>query len=82
MRVCAVRVTVTPLTVTVTAGCDSFCVNAHKKLLIPFDLAALYVADRRPLLAALALTPEYLRNSASDSGETATTLEPGAAGDA
>ena len=34
--------------------CDSFCVNAHKKLLIPFDLAALYVADRRPLLAALA----------------------------
>lgn len=48
--------------------CDSFCVNAHKKLLIPFDLAALYVADRRPLLAALALTPEYLRNHASESG--------------
>jgi len=48
--------------------CDSFCVNAHKKLLVPFDLAALYVADRKPLLAALALTPEYLRNAPSESG--------------
>jgi aromatic-L-amino-acid decarboxylase len=48
--------------------CDSFCVNAHKKLLVPFDLAALYVADRRPLLSALALTPEYLRNAPSESG--------------
>ena len=48
--------------------CDSFCVNCHKKLLCPFDLAALYVADRGPLLAALSLTPEYLKNSASDSG--------------
>jgi aromatic-L-amino-acid decarboxylase len=48
--------------------CDSFCVNAHKKLLVPFDLAALYVADRRPLLHALSLTPEYLRNDASESG--------------
>lgn len=47
--------------------CNSLCVNAHKKLLIPFDLTALYVADRRPLLAALALTPEYLRNEASES---------------
>ncbi|KAL1523412.1 hypothetical protein AB1Y20_018352 [Prymnesium parvum] len=49
-------------------ACDSFCVNAHKKLLCPFDLAALYVADRTPLLAALSLTPEYLRNDASESG--------------
>ena len=47
---------------------DSFCVNCHKKLLCPFDLAALYVADRNPLLDALSLQPEYLRNSASDSG--------------
>eukprot|EP00929_Paragymnodinium_shiwhaense_P057893 TRINITY_DN28997_c0_g1_i1.p1 TRINITY_DN28997_c0_g1~~TRINITY_DN28997_c0_g1_i1.p1 ORF type:complete len:557 (+),score=88.69 TRINITY_DN28997_c0_g1_i1:55-1671(+) len=48
--------------------CDSFCVNAHKKLMIPFDLAALYLADRKPVLEALALTPEYLRNAASESG--------------
>jgi len=48
--------------------CDSFCVNAHKKLLVPFDLAALYVADRTPLIRSLALTPEYLRNAPSESG--------------
>jgi aromatic-L-amino-acid decarboxylase len=53
------------------SGCeraDSFCVNCHKKLLCPFDLAALYVADRAPLLEALSLQPEYLRNAASASG--------------
>jgi len=49
-------------------GADSFCVNCHKKLLCPFDLAALYVADRKPVLDALSLQPEYLRNAASDSG--------------
>ena len=48
--------------------CDSFVVNCHKKLLCPFDLAAMYVADRRPLLDALSLQPEYLRNAASESG--------------
>ena len=47
---------------------DSFCVNCHKKLLCPFDIAALYVADRKPILDALSLQPEYLRNAASDSG--------------
>lgn len=47
---------------------DSFAVNCHKKLLCPFDLCALYVADRRPLLNALSLQPEYLKNSASESG--------------
>lgn len=47
---------------------DSFVVNCHKKLLCPFDLAAMYVADRTPLLNALSLQPEYLRNAASESG--------------
>jgi aromatic-L-amino-acid decarboxylase len=47
---------------------NSFCVNCHKKLLCPFDLAALFVADRAPLLEALSLQPEYLRNAASASG--------------
>ena len=47
---------------------DSFCVNCHKKLLCPFDLAALYLADRRPVLRALSVDSEYLRNEASASG--------------
>jgi aromatic-L-amino-acid decarboxylase len=47
---------------------DSLVVNCHKKLLCPFDLAALYLADRRPVLNALSLQPEYLRNAASESG--------------
>jgi glutamate/tyrosine decarboxylase-like PLP-dependent enzyme len=47
---------------------DSFAVNCHKKLLCPFDLCALYVSDRRPILSALSLQPEYLKNSASESG--------------
>jgi aromatic-L-amino-acid/L-tryptophan decarboxylase len=47
---------------------DSFVVNCHKKLLCPFDIAALYVADRGPVLQALSLQPEYLRNAASESG--------------
>ena len=47
---------------------DSFCVNAHKKLLCPFDLSALYLADRHPVIAALSVDSEYLRNEHSDSG--------------
>lgn len=47
---------------------DSIAVNAHKKLLTNFDCCALWVRDREPLLAALSLTPEYLRNRASESG--------------
>eukprot|EP00039_Didymoeca_costata_P003123 m.65231 g.65231 ORF g.65231 m.65231 type:complete len:540 (+) comp11720_c0_seq1:369-1988(+) len=47
---------------------DSFCVNCHKKLLCPFDLAALYLADREPVLRALSLSPEYLKNEFSSSG--------------
>lgn len=46
----------------------SFVVNCHKKLLCPFDLAALYISDRRPILDALSLQPEYLKNAASESG--------------
>ena len=42
--------------------CDSVVVNAHKKLLVTFDCAVMWVADRRPVLDALSLTPEYLRN--------------------
>ncbi|TMW64979.1 hypothetical protein Poli38472_009146 [Pythium oligandrum] len=41
---------------------DSLCVNAHKWLLMPVDCSLMWVKDRRPLLKALALTPEYLKN--------------------
>eukprot|EP00644_Phytophthora_capsici_P017517 jgi/Phyca11/9795/fgenesh1_pm.PHYCAscaffold_42_\ len=43
-------------------GCDSVCVNTHKWLLVSFDASLLWVKDRRPLIRALALDPEYLRN--------------------
>lgn len=48
---------------------DSYACNAHKWLLTNFDCALLWLADRRPLIAALSSLPEYLRNSATESGE-------------
>ncbi len=47
---------------------DSFCFNPHKWLLTNFDCDTMWVRDRRSLIAALSVTPEYLRNAASDSG--------------
>ena len=47
---------------------ESFCFNPHKWLLTNFDLDCFYVRDRRPLVNAMSVTPEYLRNQASDSG--------------
>jgi len=47
---------------------DSFCMNPHKRLLTNFDCDCFWVADRRPLVAALSVLPEYLRNAASESG--------------
>lgn len=47
---------------------DSFCFNPHKWLLTNFDCDCFYVRDRQPLIDALSITPEYLRNHASDSG--------------
>ncbi|MDH3707794.1 MAG: pyridoxal-dependent decarboxylase [Acidimicrobiia bacterium] len=48
---------------------DSYVVNVHKWLLTNFDASLLYVADAQPLIAALGILPEYLRNAATDSGE-------------
>lgn len=48
---------------------DSYCFNPHKWLLTNFDCSCLYVADRGQLTNALSITPEYLRNTASDAGE-------------
>lgn len=47
---------------------DSWSFNPHKWLLTHFDASVLWVADRRALIDALSILPEYLRNAASASG--------------
>jgi aromatic-L-amino-acid decarboxylase len=49
-------------------GADSYVFNPHKWLLTTFDCSTLWVRDRTALIDALSITPEYLRNAASDSG--------------
>lgn len=49
-------------------GVDSFCFNPHKWLLANFDCGCLWVRDRTHVLGALSVTPEYLRNAASEAG--------------
>ena len=47
---------------------DSYTLNPHKWLLTNFDCSLFYVADRQPMIAALSVVPEYLRNAASNDG--------------
>ncbi|MGD9689761.1 MAG: pyridoxal-dependent decarboxylase [Phycisphaerales bacterium] len=47
---------------------DSWSFNPHKWLLTNFDCALMWTADRAALVGALSITPEYLRNAASDAG--------------
>ncbi|MGP1273764.1 MAG: pyridoxal-dependent decarboxylase, partial [Phycisphaerales bacterium] len=47
---------------------DSYVFNPHKWLLTTFDCSTLWIKDKRALIDALSITPEYLRNAASDSG--------------
>ena len=47
---------------------DSYCFNPHKWLLVNFDCDCFFVADRKPLNAAMSILPEYLRNAATESG--------------
>ncbi|MFO0835320.1 MAG: pyridoxal-dependent decarboxylase [Phycisphaerales bacterium] len=47
---------------------DSLCFNPHKWLLTNFDCDAYWTSDRGALIGAMSITPEYLRNSASDTG--------------
>ncbi|MFT4626923.1 MAG: aromatic-L-amino-acid decarboxylase, partial [Myxococcota bacterium] len=47
---------------------DSLVVNAHKWLLTNFDCSLFWTRDRPAVLDALSITPDYLRNAASDSG--------------
>lgn len=43
--------------------------NMHKWMLTNFDCSAMFVKDRTALLTALALTPEVLKNRASETGQ-------------
>ncbi|MFN2495091.1 MAG: pyridoxal-dependent decarboxylase [Pseudonocardiaceae bacterium] len=47
---------------------DSYCTNAHKWLLTAFDASMMWTRHGRALPDALSITPEYLRNAASESG--------------
>jgi aromatic-L-amino-acid decarboxylase len=47
---------------------DSYATNPHKWLLTNFDCTLMWVADRGPLIGALAIHPEFLRNAATASG--------------
>ena len=48
---------------------DSYTVNPYKWTPMTFDGSLFYVADRRPLIHALSILPEFLRNEASESGQ-------------
>jgi len=48
---------------------DSFNFNPHKWLLTSFDCSTMWTRDRHSLTRALSITPEYLRNAASESGQ-------------
>lgn len=48
---------------------DSYCFNPHKWMLTNFDCTCFYVKDRVKLISALSIMPEYLKNSATESGE-------------
>jgi len=47
---------------------DSYCFNPHKWLFTNFDCDCFWVADREPLLRAMSILPEYLRNAPTESG--------------
>lgn len=47
---------------------DSYCFNPHKWMFTNFDCDCMFVADKAPLIQALSILPEYLRNKATESG--------------
>jgi aromatic-L-amino-acid decarboxylase len=52
-------------------GCElaeSYCFNPHKWMFTNFDCSCFYVANRAELIKTLSVTPEYLRNKATESG--------------
>lgn len=47
---------------------DSLCLNPHKWMLTTFDCDLFWTADRKSLVDSLSITPEYLRNDATETG--------------
>ncbi len=47
---------------------DSYTFNPHKWMLTNFDCSVFYVADRKSLIDAMSILPEYLKNKATESG--------------
>ena len=47
---------------------DSYAFNPHKWMFTNFDCDCFFVRDRRDLIQALTILPEYLRNQATESG--------------
>ena len=47
---------------------DSYCFNPHKWMFTNFDCSCFWVADRRALIGALSILPDYLINDATKSG--------------
>ncbi len=47
---------------------DSYCTNPHKWMGVNFDCDLYWTRDRRSLLGALSILPEYLRSAAAEAG--------------
>ncbi len=47
---------------------DSYTFNPHKWMLTNFDCSVFYVADRKTLIDAMSILPEYLKNKGTESG--------------
>jgi aromatic-L-amino-acid decarboxylase len=47
---------------------DSYCTNPHKWMGVNFDCNLYWTADRKALLGALSILPEYLRSAAAEEG--------------
>jgi aromatic-L-amino-acid decarboxylase len=47
---------------------DSYVTNPHKWMGVNFDCTTFWTADRRSLIEALTILPEYLRSAAGESG--------------
>lgn len=48
---------------------DSYCFNPHKWMFTNFDCDVFWVANRKELINTFSILPEYLRNTATESGE-------------
>lgn len=48
---------------------DSICFNPHKWLLTNFDCDCFWTQDKAALIDSLSVTPEYLRNAPTESGQ-------------